>query len=91
MSFGAPLSEINKRDFVTPEMVFQMGVVPRRIDVLTSISGVTFEEAWAEREEIEIEDVRISVISRRHSIQNKKSTGRPKDEADAIWLEESRG
>ena len=63
-----------------------MGVVPRRIDVLTSVTGVTFEEAWPEREEIEIEGLLIPVIGRRHLIWNKKSTGRLKDEADAIWL-----
>ena len=85
--FGAPLAGISEQDFLTPEIVFQMGVVPRRIDILTSISAVAFEEAWPEREEIEIEGLQIPVISRRHLIQNKRSTGRPKDEADAMWLE----
>ena len=87
--FGAPLTEVSEQDFVTPEVVFQMGVAPRRIDILTSISGVTFEEAWPEREEIDIESIRIPVISRPHLIRNKRSTGRLKDQADAIWLEES--
>ena len=64
--FGAPLTEVSEQDFVTPEVVFQVGVAPRRIDILTSISGVTFEEAWPEREEIEIEGIRIPVISRPH-------------------------
>ena len=86
-AFGAPLAGIEEQDFLTSEVVFQMGVAPRRIDVLTSVTGVSFEEAWPEREEIAIEGLQIPVISRRHLIRNKRSTGRPKDEADAIWLE----
>lgn len=89
VSFGAPLSEVSTQDFVTPETVFQIGVVPRRIDILTSISGVEFERAWSDREELVIEGIRIPVISREHLLQNKKATGRPKDDADAIWLEQS--
>ncbi len=88
-AFGAPLSEIGEEDFMTPEMVFQIGVAPRRIDLLTSLTGVTFEEAWPAREEIEIEGIRIPVIDRTHLIQNKRATGRPKDLADADWLESS--
>ena len=87
--FGAPLATVQEQDFVTPELVFQIGVVPKRIDLLTSISGVAFDEAWPEREEIEIEAIRIPVISRQHLIQNKRATGRPKDETDARWLEEN--
>lgn len=88
-AFGAPLSEISKEDFMTPELVFQIGVAPRRIDLLTSLTGVAFEEAWPAREEIELEGIRIPVISRIHLIQNKRATGRPKDIADADWLESS--
>ena len=88
-AFGAPLSEISKEHFMTPELVFQIGVAPRRIDLLTSLTGVTFEEAWPEREEIELEGIRIPVIGRAHLIQNKRATGRPKDLADADWLESS--
>lgn len=48
-SFGAPLDELTLEDPSRPEVVFQIGVVPRRIDVLTSITGVSFEEAWESR------------------------------------------
>lgn len=82
------MTAVTAQDFTTPELVFQIGVVPRRIDILTSISGVEFEEAWSARKEIEIEGIRVPVISRSHLIQNKRSVGRLKDEADAEWLEE---
>lgn len=88
-AFGAPLSEVGEDDFLAPGAVFQIGVAPRRIDVLTSIDGVEFDEAWPEREEIVVEGVRIPLINRRHLIRNKRATGRLKDEADARWLEGS--
>ena len=86
--FGAPLHEIEARDFETPGVVFQIGVAPRRIDILTTIDAVDFEAAWSEREEVEVVGSKVTVISRRHLLQNKRATGRPKDRADAIWLEE---
>lgn len=85
--FGAPLHEIEAQDFETPEIVFQIGVAPRRIDILTTIDAVDFEAAWSEREEVEVAGSRVQVISRRHLLRNKRATGRPKDRADAIWLE----
>jgi hypothetical protein len=85
--FGAPRSELSAEDLETPDLVFQIGLVPRRIDILTSITGVGFEEAWEEREEVEVEGMMIPVISRRHLIVNKRSVGRLKDLADANWLE----
>lgn len=86
--FGAPLGEIEARDFETPGIVFQIGVAPRRIDILTTIDAIEFEEAWSEREEVEVEGLRVPVISRRHLLRNKQATGRPKDRADVVWLEE---
>lgn len=47
--FGSPLHELSPRDLATPDLVFQIGVVPMRIDILTSVSGVTFDEGWASR------------------------------------------
>lgn len=86
-AFGAPMTNVTVADFTTPELVFQIGVVPRRIDIMTSISGVEFDAAWDAREEVEIEGIQVRVISRRHLIENKRSVGRLKDEADADWLE----
>ena len=47
--FGAPLSELREADLQTPGIVVQIGVAPRRIDLLTAIDGVAFDEAWSER------------------------------------------
>ncbi len=85
-SFGAPLHQIEARDFETPGTVFQIGVAPRRIDILTSIDAVEFEEAWPAREEVEVAGLKVPVIGRHHLLKNKRATGRPKDLADAAWL-----
>ena len=86
--FGAPLSDVEAEDFQTPDTVFQIGVSPRRIDILTTISGVDFREAWPERMEIELEGVTIPVLGREHLIQNKRALGRPQDQADIDRLVE---
>lgn len=86
--FGAPISELTVEDFARSGAIFQIGIVPGRIDVLTEIDGIGFDEAWSEREEIEVEGLRIPVISRRHLLRNKRATGRPRDQADVAWLEE---
>ena len=87
--FGAPLTNLTERDLTTAGTVFQIGIAPRRIDLLTSIDGVEFDDAWGERRPVEIEGLQISVLSRAHLIRNKKATGRPQDIADAARLESS--
>ena len=71
-------------------VVFQIGIAPRRIDLLTSIDGVGFEEAWTQRKQIDTEGLSFAVIGREHLIVNKKAVGRPKDLADVAWLSERR-
>ncbi len=68
-------------------MVFQIGVDPVRIDILTAIDGVEFNDAWRSRFRTRFGDVDVTVISRQHLIQNKRATGRPRDRADLEWLE----
>lgn len=85
--FGAPLFGTTLEDLSTPGMVLQIGVVPVRIDLLTAISGVDFDEAWQRRVEVEIEGLRIPCISRADYIKNKRAAGRPKDLADADELD----
>ena len=84
--FGAPLTEVTEEDFVRSGMVVQIGVTPRRIDLLTAIDGVEFDEAWRDRIEVEIDGLRVPVISREHLLRNKRATGRTKDAADARRL-----
>lgn len=67
--------------------MFRVGVAPRRIDILTGIDGVSFEEAWPERYEVRVSDLVVPVIGRGHLSRNKRATGRLKDAADAAWLE----
>ena len=89
IKFGAPLINLTKEDLATPGIIFQIGVIPRRIDIITSIDGVTFDEAWTERKQLEIEGLTVSVIGRNHLLINKQSTGRKKDLADVLWLTSS--
>lgn len=85
-AFGAPLHEIAADDFSRPGVVYQLGVAPRRIDLLTELTGVTFEEAWPERVETEFGEVRVPVIGRDAFLRNKRATGRPQDLADVDAL-----
>lgn len=61
-AFGAPTRRMAASDFTQPDIVFQMGVAPRRIDLLTSISGVTFEEAWEGSATVDVEGLSIHVL-----------------------------
>lgn len=90
MKFGAPLSNLSEGDFTAPEMVVQIGVEPCRIDLLTSISGVEFEEAWENKVGITIDDLEIYVLSKTDLLKNKLATGRDKDRGDIAWLESDR-
>ena len=85
--FGAPLFDLTADDLQAAGTVFQIGLAPRRIDILTSIDGVLFDDAWSHRKVIELEGLTVPAIGRAHLIQNKKATGRPKDLADVAWLE----
>ncbi len=86
-AFGAPVSSITSRDLATPESVLQIGMPPNRIDVATSIDGVDFETAWANRVETDYGDQRIHVIGKKELIANKRACGRPQDLSDVERLE----
>lgn len=77
--FGVPLFDLSPEDLARPETVFQIGVVPVRVDILTSISGVEVEEAWAGRIQATVDAVTLGVLGREELIRNKRATGRPKD------------
>jgi hypothetical protein len=89
-AFGAPLHEIDETTFVTPGVVFQIGVAPRRIDIITAISGVGFREAYEQSRVVEIEEMPIPILSLSDLIRNKRATGRDKDRLDADRLEGGR-
>jgi hypothetical protein len=88
--FGAPLSKISEQTFASVDVVFQIGVIPRRIDIVTSIDGVAFQKAYGEREMFVIDRLRVPVLSKPDLIKNKASTGRPKDKMDAACLRKLR-
>ncbi len=84
--FGAPLFDLTLEDLSRPGTVFQIGVPPGRIDLLTSISGVRFEDAWPRRTAVRLPGVVAPVIGRADFVANKRATGRPKDLADLALL-----
>jgi hypothetical protein len=88
--FGAPLSGLTAEDLSRKETVFQIGLPPLRIDIITSIDGVEFAEAWPDRVETSFGDVPAFVISRHHLITNKKTTARLQDLADVQQLESTK-
>lgn len=89
-AFGAPLQSLNitREDFTRPDIVAQFGIPPRRIDVLTGISGLSFAEAWEDRLEHPLSDLVVPILGRRSLIRNKRASGRPKDLGDLDALGE---
>ena len=88
--FGAPLLNLSQDDFIIPGTVVQLGVAPRRIDILTQITGVKYEEAEPRRMVIEIEGLTVPVIGLTDLLHNKAEVGRPQDKADVARLQQLR-
>jgi hypothetical protein len=89
--FGAPLSAmgVTRDDFGRPDRVVQVGLPPRRIDILTSVSGITFDEAWPGRVIHEVAGLAVPFLGRAALVRNKRASGRAKDLADLEALGES--
>jgi len=85
--FGAPLTKITESDFARPGVTFQIGIPPRRIDLLTELSGLQFAEAWEDRSMFPLGPFTIPFLSKAALIKNKRATGRPKDLLDLDELE----
>lgn len=81
-AFGAPLAEIAEADFARPGVVYQMGVPPGRIDILTELTGLTFEQAWRDRIRRPFGELEVDFIDRASFLRNKRATGRLKDLSD---------
>lgn len=88
-AFGMGSMDLTVEDLTTPDQVIQLGVPPNRIDLLTSISGVTFEQAWEDRVGGTIEGTPATFIGRQSLIQNKRAGGRPQDLADLQAIKEA--
>jgi hypothetical protein len=91
VDFGFAGLDISFGDLTTPGKVVQLGYEPNRIDLMTSITGVTFEDAWTTRVAGELDGLPVFFIGRDALLRNKESTGRNKDKIDAKQLREQSG
>ena len=84
LDFGAPVASmgVTPDELARPDQVVQIGLPPRRIDILTGITGVGFDEAWPERVTHDVDGLAVPFIGRRALVKNKRATGRAKDIAD---------
>jgi hypothetical protein len=85
--FGFATSGFKESDFLKAEQLIQLGRAPTRIDLLTSISGVASEEAFATKVSAELDGISVFVLARDALIRNKRAVGRPQDLADLDVLE----
>lgn len=85
-AFGAPMQELRENDFATPGVTYQIGMPPRRIDILTELTGLDFADAWPGRVQRQFGDVQVDFIGLDDFIRNKRATGRPKDLGDIEGL-----
>lgn len=85
--FGTPLLNLTKEDLEKDGTVFQIGVAPRRIDIITAATGLKFEETYSNSVAVDIDGIQFHIPSVDDIIRNKKATGRTKDLADAEALE----
>lgn len=81
-AFGAPMADVVEADFARPGSVLQIGVPPVRIDILTELTGLQFDDAWADRESGVFGDVSVDFIGLDAFLRNKLATGRAKDLGD---------
>ncbi len=84
--FGFGSLNLTTDDFTTLDRVVQLGYPPYRIDIITSISGVEFENAWANRLVVDVDGMQVPFIGRDDLLTNKRATGRPKDLLDVERL-----
>jgi hypothetical protein len=85
--FGFAHSGFKETDFIEPEQMIQLGRAPNRIDLLSSISGVSTDEAFASRVSAELDGIPVFILGKDALIQNKRAVGRPQDLADLDILE----
>jgi hypothetical protein len=85
--FGFASEEVSEKLFLEENKVIRMGMPPLRIEVLTTISGVNFEECYLERNVDLLDEIQVNIISLKHLKVNKKASGRLKDLADLEYLE----
>jgi hypothetical protein len=85
--FGFARSGFKEQDFLKPGQLIQLGRAPTRIGLLTSISGVSSEEAFAGKVSAQLDGIPVFVLSKDALVRNKRAVGRPQDLADIDTLE----
>ena len=86
-AFGAPLHLLALEDLTSDDVVFQIGLPPNRVDILTDIGSLRFEDAWSRRVTIGIVGIEVPVIGKEDLIVAKREADRPRDLADVAELE----
>lgn len=89
MKFGAPTAHLSEEDFLTSDLIVQIGVAPCRVDIITGIDGVEFDEAWENKMAVTVDGVGLSVLSKPNLLKNKMAAGRDKDQGDIAWLKKN--
>jgi hypothetical protein len=84
--FGFGSLDISASDLTSSGKVIQLGYEPNRIDLMTSVTGVSFDDAWDDRDTGDLDGLRVNFIGRSSLLRNKDATGRPKDRIDAEEL-----
>lgn len=90
VAFGAPADQFSAETFTQPDQVLQLSVAPLRIDLLTSVTGLEFDLAWARRDAVKLDGLTVSVLCLDDLAANKRATGRPQDLVDLRWIDESK-
>jgi hypothetical protein len=85
--FGATRSRVSPESFTQPDVIYQIGLPPNRINFLATIDGVEFDDAWAEKVPCVVSGIAFSMLSLRHLVANKRATGSPQDLADVARLQ----
>lgn len=84
--FGAPVEQITPEDLTNPELIYQIGIEPNRIDIIMGLKGLNFEEAWKKKEVSTYGEETVYFLSLDHLLHAKETAGRPKDKIDAEEL-----
>ncbi len=90
-AFGAPLEGISADDFTNPDLVYQIGIAPNRIDILMSVGGTDFTTAFSNAVSSTYDGIPIKIIGKKDLMASKRNVGRLQDLIDVEKLEESNG
>jgi hypothetical protein len=90
VQFGAPMADLEVSDLATEGTIFQIGIAPNRIDIITRIKAVDFDDAWQTRQQCTYGGVAISLLGYDELLKNKRAVGRLQDQIDVEKLELAR-